>query len=179
MAQLMGGDVSVSSTPGAGTEFRLSIPQFYRGFGQAPVRDVFERKGGADAPLVLIIDDEADARDLAVRALLPMGFAVQGARTAAAGVALARETRPALIVLDIHLPDRDGWSVISELQSDAHTASIPIVISSIEENRGRAIELGAAEHLVKPTAKEQLCAAVMRLARAPASADADPEAAAA
>src|SRR5262249_26086068 len=111
MAQIMGGDVTVESTLGVGTTFKLWIPQHYKGFGKKGSIDVFERKGAADGPLVVAIDDEADARDLVTRALTPMGFAVQGARTAQAGLELVRSAKPALVLLDINLPDRSGWSL--------------------------------------------------------------------
>jgi CheY-like chemotaxis protein len=165
MAQIMGGDVSVESTLGVGTTFKLWIPQHYKGFGKKGSVDVFERSGAPDAPLVVAIDDEADARDLVTRALTPLGFAVQTARTATAGLALVQSAKPALVLLDINLPDRSGWSLISDLALDPATAQIPIVLLTIEEDRRRAMELGAAEHLVKPASREQLCATALRLAR--------------
>ncbi|MBL8530477.1 MAG: response regulator [Hyphomonadaceae bacterium] len=172
MTQMMGGDVSVESAPGKGSIFTLWIPQFYKGFGADSDAHACARAGAADAPLALIVDDEATARDLAVRALTQLGFAVQGARTAEAGLALARETKPALIILDINLPDRDGWGVIEELADHADTSAIPIIVLSIEEDRRRSISLGAAEHLVKPATRDMLCAAALRLARTqPASAE--------
>jgi CheY-like chemotaxis protein/HAMP domain-containing protein len=127
--------------------------------------DVCAREGAPEAPLALVIDDDAGARDLAARALTQVGFAVQGVRTAAAGMALAREVKPALIILDINLPDRDGQSVISELAHDAETRETPIIVLSSEDGRQRSIELGAAAHLVKPATREMLCAAALRLAR--------------
>ncbi len=172
MAQVMGGDVKVESTLGKGAAFTLWIPQFHHGFGESGQADVFDLEGRPGAPVALVIDDEASARDLAVRTLTQVGFAVQGARTAQAGIDLARQNAPSIIVLDLNLPDRDGWSVISDLTLDPATAAIPIVVLSIEEDRRRSIELGAAEHLVKPATREALCAAVLRLARsapAPAS----------
>ncbi|GIK50450.1 MAG: hypothetical protein BroJett013_31470 [Alphaproteobacteria bacterium] len=165
MAQMMGGEVSVESELGKGATFTLWIPQFYKGFGASGERDVFERHGDEDAPLALVIDDEASARDLAVRALTQVGFAVQGARTANAGLELARTLKPSLVILDINLPDRDGWSVISDLALDPETQGAPILVLSIEEDRRRSIELGAAEHLVKPATRDVLCAAALRLAR--------------
>jgi DNA-binding response OmpR family regulator len=90
---------------------------------------------------------------------------VQGARTAGAGLALARDLKPALVLLDINLPDRDGWGVIADLKADAETRATPIVVLSIEEDRRRSIGLGAAEHLVKPATRDVLCAAALRLAR--------------
>jgi len=165
MAQMMGGDVRVASQLGKGATFTLWVPQFFQGFGESGSGDVFEREGDEDAPLALVIDDEASARDLAVRALTQVGFAVQCARTAEAGVTLARTLKPALVVLDINLPDREGWDVISELSLDSETAAVPIVVLSIEEDRRRSIDLGAAEHLVKPATRDMLCAAALRLAR--------------
>jgi len=165
MAQMMGGDVSVSSELGKGATFTLWVPQFYQGYGDSGNEDVFDREGAEDAPLAIVIDDEASARDLAIRALTQVGFAVQCARTAEAGLTLARSLKPSLVILDINLPDRDGWQVISDLALDPETRSIPIVVLSIEEDRRRSIELGAAEHLVKPATRDTLCAAALRLAR--------------
>ncbi len=165
MAHIMGGDVSVSSELGKGATFTLWVPQFHKGFGAAGDDDTCTRHGSEDAPLILVIDDDAIARDLVARALTQVGFAVQGARTAEAGVDLARAVRPALIILDISLPDRDGWGVISDLSLDRETCDSPIVVLSIEEDRRRSLQLGAAEHLVKPATREMLCAAALRLAR--------------
>jgi CheY-like chemotaxis protein len=165
MAQMMGGDVSVTSEHGKGATFTLWVQQFYQGFGANGSEDVFEREGDEDAPLAVVIDDEASARDLAVRALTQVGFAVQCARTAEAGLTLARTLKPALVVLDINLPDRDGWGVIADMSADSETSSVPIVVLSIEEDRRRSIELGAAEHLVKPATRDMLCVAALRLAR--------------
>jgi len=165
MAQMMGGDVSVSSELGKGATFTLWVPQFYQGYGDNGNEDIFDREGAEDAPLAIVIDDEASARDLAIRALTQVGFAVQCARTAEAGLTLARSLKPALVILDINLPDRDGWQVISDLALDPETGAIPIVVLSIEEDRRRSIELGAAEHLVKPATRDALCAAALRLAR--------------
>ena len=165
MAQIMGGEVSVESAPGQGTTFRLWIPQHYRGGGRESLLDCFDRIGAADAPLVVVIDDEADARDLVTRALTATGFAVQGARTAEAGLNLVRAATPSLVLLDINLPDRSGWGLISDLALDPITAQIPVVLLTVDEDRRRGLDLGAAEHLVKPTSREQLCAVALRLAR--------------
>jgi len=165
MAQMMGGDVSVESEPGKGATFTLWVSQFYNGFGAAEDDDVFAREGDEDAPLAIVIDDEASARDLAVRALTQVGFAVQCARTAEAGLSLTRSLKPALVVLDINLPDRDGWGVLADLSLDPSTRALPVVVLSIEEDRRRSIELGAAEHLVKPATRDVLCAAALRFAR--------------
>ncbi|MGE0741254.1 MAG: ATP-binding protein [Hyphomonadaceae bacterium] len=165
MAQIMGGDVTVESELGKGATFTLHVPRYYKGFGAEDSADVFAREGEADAPLVVVIDDEATGRDLVVRALTQVGFAVQGARTAEAGLSLVRDLKPALVILDINLPDRDGRGVISDIALDAETRAVPVLVLSIEEDRRRSMELGAAEHLVKPTTREALCATALRFAR--------------
>jgi signal transduction histidine kinase/ActR/RegA family two-component response regulator len=167
MANMMGGDVSVTSTPGEGSTFTLWVPQFYNGFGATTEDGATD--GHTGGPLAIVIDDEASARDLVVRALTQVGFSVRTARTAESGLSLARSENPSLIVLDINLPDRDGWGVISELAHDDLTCATPVVVLSIEEDRRRSISLGAAEHLVKPVTRDALCAAALRLARLPAS----------
>ena len=165
MAELMGGGVSVESELGKGATFTLWVPRFYSGFGAGGAADVSPRRGSDHAPLVVVIDDEASARDLALRTLTQVGFAVQCARTGAAGAALIHETMPSAIVLDINLPDYSGWTLITELSTDPRTKNIPIVVLSVEEDRRRSIELGAAEHLVKPATREAICGALLRLSR--------------
>jgi signal transduction histidine kinase/ActR/RegA family two-component response regulator len=165
MAELMGGGVSVESELGEGAAFTLWLPRHFDGFDSGGETDISPRRGADDAPLIVVIDDEASARDLAVRTLTQIGFAVQCARTGAAGADLAHSVRPSLILLDINLPDHSGWTLISDLALDPETAHIPILVLSIEENRRRSIELGAAEHLVKPATREVLCAAALRLSR--------------
>jgi signal transduction histidine kinase/ActR/RegA family two-component response regulator len=171
MAQIMGGDVAVQSELGKGAVFTLWVPQFYKGFGAASSADVFARVGPEDAPLAIVIDDEANGRDIVVRSLSQVGFAVQGARTAAAGIELVRDLKPALVILDLNLPDRDGRDVICDIVDDAETSATPIIVLSIEEDRRRSIELGAVEHLVKPATREALCATALRLARPAAAAE--------
>jgi DNA-binding response OmpR family regulator len=177
----MGGEVSVQSAPGKGSTFTLHVPA---DFADAPkalgaVAQVDDLQGAADAPLVIVIEDEPDARELAARALTRAGFAVQGVGGGEAGLALARAKAPALVLLDIFLPDRSGWRVLQSLKHDPKTQDIPVVVLSINEDRAHAMALGAAEHIVKPADRDKLAATVMRFARkrpTPATEQAQPSA---
>ena len=168
LAQLLGGDVSVVSTLGEGSAFTLHVPveisptQPQR--WARPPRSM-TLQGAADAPLVIVIEDEPDARELAARALTRAGFAVQGVGGGEAGLALARTKAPALVLLDIFLPDRSGWRVLQSLKHDPKTQDIPVVVLSVNEDRAHALSLGAAEHMVKPADRDMLAATVMRYAR--------------
>ncbi len=166
-AQLLGGDVTVESKLGEGSIFTVHVPVNFADAAAAlgAAAKIDEMQGTADQPLVIVIEDEPDARELAARALTRAGFAVQGVGGGEAGLALARAKAPALVLLDIFLPDRSGWRVLQSLKHDPATQDIPVVVLSVNEDRGHALALGAAEHIVKPADRDMLAATVMRYAR--------------
>jgi len=166
-AQLLGGDVTVASTLGEGATFTLHVPVKFSDASAAlgAAAKIDDLQGAEDAPLVIVIEDEPDARELAARALTRAGFAVQGVGGGEAGLALVRAKKPALVLLDIFLPDRSGWRVLQSLKQDPATQDIPVVVLSVNEDRAHALSLGAAEHIVKPADRDMLAATVMRFAR--------------
>ena len=94
--------------------------------------------------------------------LEPAGFKVVPAGDGVAALRLAREVRPQAILLDIHLPRLDGWSVLSQLKSEPTLSSIPVILVSVEEQRARGFSLGACEYLVKPVEPDRLVEVVTR-----------------
>ena len=112
--------------------------------------------------LVLVIDDESDARMLLTNILEEFGCRVLAAGSGADGLRMAREFRPELITVDLLMPHMNGWDVLKAIKSDELLRDIPVVVVSIVagENRGRI--LGAVEILQKPLVREDLLAVLQR-----------------
>jgi signal transduction histidine kinase/CheY-like chemotaxis protein len=121
LAQLLGGELTVMSSPGQGSIFTLTLPiEAPRG---APVDD-----SGTEAAAVLIIDDDASARYLARQRFRGSRHRVIEASGGIEGAERARFERPALILLDLRMPDRSGFDVLDDLKNDPSTLGIPVII---------------------------------------------------
>lgn len=115
---------------------------------------------------VLVIDDEAYARQL-IRALLERaGFEVVIASSADEGLRLMRETKPDLVTLDLMMPVRDGLDLLHEKQEDPELCDIPSLVLSavgLTADLERALALGARATLSKPFSQAQLLEAVRKV----------------
>ncbi len=112
---------------------------------------------------ILVVDDEQDILDLLQFNLEKEGYRIQTAKDGDHALDLARRIRPDLIILDIMLPKKDGWTVLRELRFDQNTKHIPIIFltardSEIDEVVG--LELGADDYIVKPISIRKLIARV-------------------
>jgi PleD family two-component response regulator len=106
----MGGDVTVTSEAGKGSTFTARLPGGPAGSGETLVSSEDGRSASADC--ILVIDDDATARELISDHLKAKGFAVVTAAGGMEGLRLAKELRPTAITLDVMMPDLDGWSVL-------------------------------------------------------------------
>ena len=167
--RMMGGDVSVTSTPGVGSVFSVSVPAHVVEGPASPHAALPHENGhalesgaGGDGPLVLVIDDDPVAHELVRRSLEKEGLRVESAMCGDSGVAKARKLRPQLIALDVLMPKRDGWSVLSELKNDPELADIPVILVTFLNDKRTGFALGASDYLSKPVSAEKLLATVRR-----------------
>lgn len=123
---------------------------------------------------VLVADDEPAMRLLYRVNLEAEGMIVSEAADGDAAVALAQSERPAVLVLDVMMPRRDGWNVAEELASHAATRAIPIVFVSARAaaaDQLRGLELGGIEYVTKPFNPVELAVVIRRAAAAARSQD--------
>ena len=123
---------------------------------QENVMSLHAVKGDSTGALVLVVEDDAKARELFTHYLSEAGYAVAHAVDGEQALQMAKDLMPYAIVLDVILPKKDGWDVLTRLKSQPATQDIPVVIVSITEDRELGFSLGAVEYLVKPIKRERL-----------------------
>ncbi len=116
-----------------------------------------------DSDEVLVVEDDPELNDLVGAYVQIAGFKYARALDGANAIRLANERHPALIVLDVMLPDRDGFEICKQLKNDARTSSIPIIMLTAldrEEHRAKGRQAGASEYLTKPFDPDRLVQAI-------------------
>ena len=117
------------------------------------------------SPTILIAEDYDDNRELLRLLLAGANYQVREAKNGQECLVLARENPPDLIMVDLSMPQLDGWSVLRELKADAMTANIPCVAVTArsDSERERALQDGFSGFVSKPFRTEELLSTVARL----------------
>jgi len=171
--ELHGGKIWVEGEAGNGSTFGFAVPTGSAEPALTPVPPLGLDPGlptelaPGPGPTVVVVEDDRRSFDLLRVYLEAAGARVVSARDGEEGLDTVRRLNPAGVILDILLPGVDGWEVLAQLKADPGTAAIPVVVVSMLDERGRGFALGAAEYLVKPVGKDQLLAALYRVAAMP------------
>ncbi|MBD2592949.1 hybrid sensor histidine kinase/response regulator [Nostoc sp. MBR 210] len=113
--------------------------------------------------VLLIVEDDIHFARILLDMAQQQGFKVIAAQSGSNGLALAQQFQPAGILLDIRLPDMDGWTVLDRLKHDANTRHIPVHIMTVEEGKRRSLQLGALAYLQKPASSETISEALNKI----------------
>ncbi len=164
LTDLMGGELTVHSTPGVGTRFRIVLFLAEQRAGAPPAVPAVPRRTGHAGPRrrVLVVDNEEVDRDLLRQLLEPAGFVVQQAASGEEALALLRAApagaAPDAILMDLAMPGIDGWEAIRRLRAQGLSAAPVAIVSAnaFDRRLDNDVGIGADDYVLKPVRGEEL-----------------------
>jgi signal transduction histidine kinase/DNA-binding response OmpR family regulator len=162
LVELHGGEIRFTSEKGKGSTFIFSIPlapcpeSAAEETPSGVTRSEHRTSDGSEGELILVIEDEPRSAELIAIYLSQAGYRVAHAADGETGLRLAGELKPSAITLDIMLPKKDGWQVLNALKENPDTRDIPVIVSSMVDEKIMAHDLGAVDYVLKPLDRKEL-----------------------
>ena len=183
LCQLMGYHIEVTSEVNKGSTFSILLTPVaarspglsgaHPGAAHAEVKGLTTVHGktlhewsGLKTKIVLVIDDEPDARLLLTHIIEDCDCRVLTAGSGQEGLRMAREIQPDLITLDLLMPRMDGWQVLRAIKTNPRIAHIPVVVISVAAREKKGAVFGAVDVLQKPVTREEFLPVLKRMLRA-------------
>ncbi|OQY49063.1 MAG: hypothetical protein B6247_24365, partial [Candidatus Parabeggiatoa sp. nov. 2] len=154
--EMMGGTLRVESEFGIGSTFTLSLPAHAKPQhtqSETEIPDLLPGDG-----IVLVIDEEAQVREMLKNHLSKLGYAVAVAANEDESLKLAYKLRPDAIVINVQMAEMEGWQILSTLKNDSLMAHIPVILITMAEDKQKGYAMGATDCLDKSAVSSQLAA---------------------
>lgn len=156
LVETQGGKISLQSEFGNGSRFSFTLPAGSQRAAEIPTvgtsAALTRPRDGREKPLILIVDDEAPAREL-LASYLDSDYRVVMSASGTDALQKAKELRPDAITLDVLMANGNGFETLVALRKEQATAAVPIIILSIVDQKEVGFALGATDYLVKPIRK--------------------------